>query len=108
MNYRGQPAPCQRDLCVSQKSVKSRNKSQIIILEEQRRRRIFPVLGIIDFPTATLPCESASVNINWRPIMPLGHPAEIKGQKFVKPKQLFASHKNTIANSLQAEREELK
>ena len=39
--------------------------------------------------------------------MPLGHPGEIKGQKFVKPKQLFASHKNTIANSLHAEREEL-
>ena len=39
--------------------------------------------------------------------MPLGYPGEIKGQKFVKPKQLFASHKNTIANSLHAEREEL-
>jgi hypothetical protein len=40
--------------------------------------------------------------------MPLGHPGEIKRQKFVKLKQLFASHKNTIANSLQAEWEELK
>ena len=108
MNYRGQPAPCQRDLCVSQKSVKSRNKSQIIILEEQRRRRIFPVLGIIDFPTATLPCESASVNINWRPIKPLGNPGEIMCQKSVKPKQLFASHNNAIANSLDVEWEELK
>ena len=66
------------------------------------------VLEIIGFPTATLPCESASVNINWRPIKPLGHPGEIKGQKSVKPKQLFASHKNAIANSLHAEWEELK
>jgi hypothetical protein len=35
-------------------------------------------------------------------------PREIKGQKSVKPKQLFTSHKNAIANSLHAEWEELK
>ena len=40
--------------------------------------------------------------------MPFGYPVVIKGQKLVKPKQLFAGHKNTIANSLQVEREELK
>jgi hypothetical protein len=34
-------------------------------------------------------------------------PGEIKGQKSVKPKQLFASHKKVIANSLHAEWEEL-
>ena len=93
---------------MSRKSVKAHKVSQIIKLEEQRQRRISPAFGIIDFPTATLPCESASVNINWRPIKPLGNPGEIKGQKSVKPKQLFASHNNAIANSLDVEWEELK
>ena len=93
---------------MSQKSVKARKIRRIVILEEPTATKDLPILEIIGFPTATLPCESASVNINWRPIMPLGHPREIKGQKFVKPKKLFAGHKNAIANSLQAEWEELK
>ena len=93
---------------MSQKSVKAARYAELSSSSSQPRQRVSPVLGIIGFPRATLPCESASVNINWRPIMPLGHPGEIKGQKSVKPKQLFASHKNAIANSLHAEWEELK